>query len=252
MRCLGRTFDKNPADYRLYRPGYPAGLPERVINTLGLGKGCRILEIGCGAGQATALFAGLLPSQVCIDPGPGLLKQCRAAHGDLPGYSFVQSSFEDLQCRPGSFDLIYAATCFHWLVPGLRFQKAHRLLSRGGGLAVFTHRHVKGWEGFFTDVQSVYRREAPELVRPVSGVTLKEEGFEENPLKLLHESEFDQENTYTGDEYTGLLRTFSDHISLGEERLGRLCSGVRDLIDEKYGGRVSRTLTTHLSIFVRV
>jgi hypothetical protein len=169
----------------------------------------------------------------------------------LPGYSFVCSSFEEYENDLGSFDLIYAATCFHWLKPGLRFKKAALLLAEQGGLAIFTDRHTKNKKGFFTEVQSIYRSVAPELILSKSGAGTEGGEIEENSLTLVHESEHDRQIVYTSDAYIGLLKTFSGHILLGEERLNELCAGIRELIDSRHNGRIAKTLTTSLSIYRR-
>ena len=243
------TFDKNAAEYRRYRPGYPTAIAEKVVSIFGLHQGCRILEIGCGAGQATNLFSDLKPIQVCIDPGAKLLDECRACHGNMQRYSFECSSFEDYEDSPASFDLIYAATCFHWLKPGERFRRAACLLRENGGLAVFTDRHTKKKERFFSEVQSVYQTIAPELVPSTPSMPMDEAAVEENPLRLLHQSAYEREIEYTSEEYVGLLRTFSDHIALGERRLNKLCEGVHTLIEKRYGRSITKTLTTSLAIY---
>jgi SAM-dependent methyltransferase len=207
------------------------------------------LEIGCGAGQATALFASLMPTQICIDPGPKLLEECKASHSNLPGYSFVCSAFEEYDNGPASFDLIYAATCFHWLKAGQRFKKASSLLTGQGGLAVFTDRHTKKKEGFFKEVQAVYQEIAPELASSTPSMPKDESTVEENPLILLHQSEYDREIKYTSDEYVGLLKTFSGHIALGERKLDELCDGIRALIEKEHGGSIIKTLTTSLAVY---
>jgi SAM-dependent methyltransferase len=50
------------------------------------------------------------------------------------------SSFEDYQAPGGSFDLIVAATAFHWIDPEVAWAKAARLLVPGGWLAVLSTR----------------------------------------------------------------------------------------------------------------
>lgn len=249
MKPLGRTFDKNADEYQRYRPGYPAAISDRIISVLGLRDRCRILEIGCGTGQATALFSGLTPTQVCIDPGAKLLKECEVYSNKLPDYSFVCGTFEEFEDDPASFDLIYAATCFHWLKPGLRFKKAASLLTTQGGLAVFTDQHTKKRDGFFAEVQAVYQKIAPELVASPPKMPREEIATEENPLMLLHQSEYDRELIYKSEEYIGLLKTFSGHIALGEGRLNQLCDAIYTLIETKYDGNVIKILTTNLAIY---
>ena len=72
----------------------------------------------------------------------------------------------------------------------------------------------------------------------------------ENPLSLIQEAEYDRDIAYTSDEYIGLLKTFSEHIALGEKRLNDLCEGIRALIDTKYNGQIIKSFTTSLSIYI--
>lgn len=256
MQSPAHTFDREAHAYRRFRPGYPQALADLITEHARLAPGCRILELGCGAGQATPLFAHLLPHQTCLDAGPALLEQCRAAHGHLPHHEFVCATFEAFAHPHASFDLLYAATSFHWFEPGLRFTKSHDLLKPGGCLAVFTDRHLKGRDqGFFRDVQTLYAEHAPELVarpRTSSSTTtppFAQEAIERNPLLHIHASLHDRELVYTSDEYVGLLHTFSNHIALGPKRLSTLCEAISGFIDAHHGGRVTKILTTSLDIY---
>ena len=249
MTSLKHTFDKNAEDYSRYRPGYPKALADDITDLASLKAEARILEIGCGAGQATGLFLDLNPRQTSIDIGPRLVEQCRTQFGDLPNYEFVISAFEDYEDRDSECDLIYAATCFHWLKPGVRYSKAYGLLKPDGHLAVFSDKHCKNRDGFFAEVQECYRQYAPELV-PTSNDSVEKQNQEEvNPLTLIASREYDRDLRYTADEYVGLLRTFSGHIALGENRLRALCNSIHQLIIQSYGGVVTKTLTTRLKLY---
>ena len=54
---LRTIFDQTTLDYDEVRPGYPEELIEDVISISAISKDRRILEIGCGIGQATIPFA---------------------------------------------------------------------------------------------------------------------------------------------------------------------------------------------------
>lgn len=259
MLPLARTFDRQALAYRRFRPGYPPAIAELVIERARLSPGCRILEIGCGAGQASMLFASLHPRQTCVDPGAALLDQCREACAHLQGFDFVCSTFEDLSAEPASFALIYAATSFHWLERNTRFPKSHALLAPQGCLAVFTDRHTKGRnDGFFRDVQTVYCEHAPELALPPPGnataphASPQDARPESNPLTHVHTSSLDRELVYTSEEYVGLLHTFANHIALGPARLSGLCSAIAKLIDQRHAGRVTKILTTSVDLYQKI
>ena len=53
---------------------------------------------------------------------------------------------------------------------------------------------------------------------------------------------------YSSKEYIDLLGTYSDHISLPELERRSLFSGIADLIDREYGGRVLKHYETVLCI----
>lgn len=249
MTSLKHTFDKNAAEYRRFRPTYPSTLADDVVSLTSLQNGAHILEIGCGAGQATCLFSGLHPTQTCIDIGPNLIEQCLSQFRDLRNYEFICSSLEDFDGPIEGYDLIYAATCFHWLTPGRRFLKTSAMLKSGGHLAVFSHKHLKNRDGFFAEVQECYKRHAPELIPASKESTKTQEVPEDNPLKLIAHREYDRELRYTADEYVGLLKTFSDHIALGDDRLQALCDSIHHLICRQYEGTVVKTLSTRLKLY---
>ena len=54
------TFDQVATVYKAARPDYPETLIEDVVSYAGLKQNDRILEVGCGTGQATKGFAELI------------------------------------------------------------------------------------------------------------------------------------------------------------------------------------------------
>lgn len=66
--------------------------------------------------------------------------------------------FEAWEIEPEAFDLVYAATTWHWLDPAIRYKKTYRLLRPGGHLAFWSALHAfpVGFDRFFSDIQEVY------------------------------------------------------------------------------------------------
>ncbi|MER5895917.1 methyltransferase domain-containing protein, partial [Streptomyces sp. NPDC001876] len=55
---LGGIFDEDAELYDRARPGYPPELYDGLAELAGARPGSRVLEVGCGTGQATVPLAG--------------------------------------------------------------------------------------------------------------------------------------------------------------------------------------------------
>ena len=65
----------------------------------------RVLDVGCGTGHHSRMFAALGMEVVGLDPSAAMLKRARAlTTGENPRY--VQGGFVDIPQLPGTFDLI--------------------------------------------------------------------------------------------------------------------------------------------------
>ena len=131
------SFNRVAKAYDRYRPSYPAALIEHVERTARLDSRSRLLEIGCGPGKATLLFAERGYEILCIEPGTDLIG---IAAGKLRGYpvSFVNCMFEEWQETTQAFDLVYSAQAFHWVKKDVGYAKAARALRPGGYLGLLS------------------------------------------------------------------------------------------------------------------
>ena len=71
------SFDQTALEYDAVRPGYPPALIEDSVTITGLPSPARILEIGCGTGQATLPFAERGDRLTCLDIGAEMLAGAR-------------------------------------------------------------------------------------------------------------------------------------------------------------------------------
>jgi SAM-dependent methyltransferase len=135
------SFDQAAADYDAVRPGYPPALIHEILNFARLSANGRILEIGCGTGQATIPFAQRGYQMTCLDIGPELAALVAKNCKPYPNVQIQVTSFEDWRPEPDKFDLVIAATAFHWIAPEIAYPKVARLLRETGALAIFSNEH---------------------------------------------------------------------------------------------------------------
>ena len=53
-RAAAEGFGRGADDYAAARPGYPDGVYELLVSSMGLGPGCRVLDLAAGTGKFTA------------------------------------------------------------------------------------------------------------------------------------------------------------------------------------------------------
>ena len=156
---LRETFDEAAELYDRARPGYPAALFDDLAALACIGPGCRVLELGCGTGQATVPLAERGCAIVCVELGAGMAAVARRKLARFPSVEVVVAPFEDWPLPPEPFDTVVSATAFHWLDPAVRVAKAADALRPGGALATIATHHVAGGTAdFFAEVQACYER----------------------------------------------------------------------------------------------
>jgi ubiquinone/menaquinone biosynthesis C-methylase UbiE len=249
LRQRRETFNRSAEWYDRIRPGYPAALADAVLALSGIPAAGRILEIGCGTGKATELFASRGYEMVCLDIGADIAAVAAAKFRSSANVQIVVCSFEDWKSDGQPFDLVMAATSLHWVDPAIAYVKSATMLRPGGSLAVFSNEHIRQDEGFFQRVQDVYGEFAPSMAR-VPGNAEKPVG-EPAGLALFSpavERRYQWTIKYSAAEYVDLIGTYSDHIVLPEAQRLALFRGIADLIDREYAGKVLKHYETVLRL----
>ena len=156
---LRSTFEDAAEEYDRVRPTYPAELFDDLAALTGLAAGARVLEIGCGTGQATVPLAERGYDVVCVELGERLATIARRKLARFSGVDVANTSFESWEPSDQTpFDAVVAFTAFHWIDPEVAYAKSRRFLRDAGALAVVPTEHVvrSGAEGFWRAVQEDY------------------------------------------------------------------------------------------------
>ena len=131
------TFEEVADLYEALRSDYPEELVEDILDWSGITAEGRILEIGCGSGNATVSFARRGYSILGIELGERLAALAARNCPPYPGVEILNSAFEDWALAENAFDLALAADSFHWIPPEIGYPKLARALKASGSAAFF-------------------------------------------------------------------------------------------------------------------
>jgi SAM-dependent methyltransferase len=271
---LRTTFEQVPELYDRARPSYPPQIFDDLAELAQLPPQARLLEIGCGTGQATLPLAERGYAITCVELGERLAAATRRKLAAFPSVSVINANFETWQPEHAGFDAVVAFSAFHWLAPDLRYTKTADLLRERGKLAFVSMAHVLPGDGdpFFSEVQADYEAVLPDdpstkvgafyappwrLPRPAA---LGDHSDEVVTNELEASGRFHDPSarrylwdvTYTGDDYVAVLATYSHHRALDDEIGERLLERIHRRIEARPERTVRKTYLAMLYVAERV
>lgn len=131
LNPTGRFSDRAEA-YRRFRPSYPAGAIDAMLDGMGDPKRLRAADIGAGTGISSRLLADRGVRVDAVEPN----REMRDAGDAHEGVAFVDGTAESTGLEARTFDLVLAAQAFHWFRPEESLREFHRILKPTGRLAV--------------------------------------------------------------------------------------------------------------------
>lgn len=237
---LNMTFDSVTEQYDRWRPKYAAELYRDIFEARPLDENSRVLEIGIGTGTATGPILAAGCRLTAVEIGENMARFAADRFANCGNFEVVNASFEDFEAEPGTYDLIFSATAFHWIPEETGYPKVYELLKPGGVFARFANRpdRDRGRPELDEAIQRIYakyrpgssRRKdfEPEDAQRIADIAGKY-GFR-NIMARIYRGKRD----FTGEEYVGLLGTYSDNIALDAEVRRSFFGEIRETI-ERYG-----------------
>ncbi|BBC29290.1 Methyltransferase domain protein [Streptomyces graminofaciens] len=241
---LRGIFNEVAELYDRARPRYPHTLVAELTGLAALGPGVRVLEIGPGTGQLTVPLAESGCDVTAVELGPSTAEVARRNLRPYPDVRVEVADFEQWPLPAEPFDLVVSATAFHWLDPATRIPKVARALRPGGLFAMVTTEHVRGGTiDFFARAQECYERwdpATPPDLRLQDESEIATDTGELAGWDDLRSYRCTRDITYATQEYVDVLLTYSGHRALDAPSREGLLGCIRELIDTRYGGRITK------------
>lgn len=251
---LRTVFNSEAQLYHAIRPRYPETLFDALIKVTNLKDTAYLLEIGPGTGQATEAFAKRGYRITAVELGAELAKVAREELKNYKNVEVLTGAFEDVELAHNTFDLVFAATAFHWVKPEVRFTKPHKLLKQNGHLAIIRTNHVSDEAGdeFYFAAQPIYEKyklaDKDYSFRLPRTAKLKAEDLDENLFDLTFFHAFPLIVPYSAEEYSQLIGTFSPTLSMKQDIRAEFLKNISELIKKQFGGRLLKRYAMTLTI----
>jgi SAM-dependent methyltransferase len=256
---LAAQFDRAAADYD-GRPGYPPWVFDVVTERCGLGPGTRVLEIGPGTGQATLALLERGAQLTAVEPGAALAHHLaeRATGQEI---SVLVSSFEDAELPEAAFDLVVAATAFHWIDPTIGVAKCARVLRGGGWLALWwtIWGDPDRRDPFRDALEPILRAKAPHLMDEKANSRTYIRDIEARAARFEGSPEFGSvttevlrwEGSHDPPTLRSMFATFAAWIALPAPLRTELLDDVERIARDGFEGMVHRPYQTRLYLTQR-
>jgi SAM-dependent methyltransferase len=120
--------------YAKYRPDYPAEALDYICSHCGLGSDSVVVDVGCGTGISSRLFAARGLQVIGIEPNAEMRATAEPAQvpQGVPRPQYHDGRAEATGLPEQSADAVVAAQAFHWFEPEAALREFHRLLKPGG------------------------------------------------------------------------------------------------------------------------
>lgn len=266
--ALRATFDEVAELYDRARPAYPMDVFADLAELAELPARARLVEIGCGTGQATRPLAQRGYTITCLELGEQLAALARRNLAGFPNVEVVTGSFETWQPAHAEHDAVVAFGSFHWISPEHRYRKAAELVGASGKLAVVSMVHVLPDDGdpFFLDVVDDYvavlgedaremvtigRPPHPDAIADLSDRVIAEEVEASGVFRRTAARRHFWDVVYAADDYLDLLMTVSTYRALEPDVRERLFSRLRRRIATRPAQSVRLTYLALLYVLSR-
>jgi ubiquinone/menaquinone biosynthesis C-methylase UbiE len=246
-------FNEITEKYDKARWDYPDILYDDIFKYVGYETSKKAIEIGPGTGKSTKPFLEAGYDITAVELSQNMADYIQEKFSKFHNLSIIISSFEDTVLNSNSYDLVYAASAFHWVTPEIGCPKVFNYLKDNGVFALFRNNaKPKYYDNLFHKIQKEYDKYFNKGINSKIIFTVDEhiENYKK-PIEIFKNFGFENmsqfgfndivmkfycvDKAYTPDEYIALLDTMADHRNLSENNRNSLYTGIKEAIKNNGG-----------------
>ena len=249
IKGLEWTFDTVASAYEKFRPVYTDELYKMIFDYIALNDSCYAAEVGIGGGQATLPILKTGCHLTAVEYGEEFTKLCKEKFKEYRNFSIITNKFEDTNFLDDTYDLVYSASAFPWVPESIGYKKVFSMLKSGGAFARFANHPYrdKGNLPLSEEMDRIYAEYYYKFYNKKQEVPT--EYSEEQALRRAKIAEkygfvdikyalFYRTRTFSANEYSTLLGTYSDHIAIEESIRKEFFSKIEEAINS-HGGSIT-------------
>jgi SAM-dependent methyltransferase len=141
------------------RPDYPPEVAAWLTQTLGLGTGKAVLDLGAGSGKFTPNLIATGARVIAVEPVEAMRARLAAAN---PGVEALAGTAEAIPLPDTSVDAVICAQAFHWFANPAALAEIRRVLKPGDALGLIWNVRDESvpWVKALSAITDPYNREA--------------------------------------------------------------------------------------------
>lgn len=201
--------------YDKYRPSPPQEIIHQSLNYLHQAQANRVVDLGCGTGLSTKVWADVATEVIGIEPSTEMIAIAESKANPRNNIQYKTGYSNALPLEDSSIDIVACSQSFHWMEPNSTLKEVHRVLKKGGVLVIYdviwppsvNVEFEKAYNKLFATVHQVTRR----LEQKISHFWTKEAHFknvqDSTYFDFSKETYFHKTEQLTKEQFIGIAQS---------------------------------------------